>query len=164
MQLKDLARELPDDVWAVFEPILPARVWAGVGRPPASNRDCLHALLYVLASGIAWEFLPWCFPSHKTVRRRLAVWLRQDAFLVAWRRLAAEYERTHGVNWDQVLLDGSKKPAKKGARRRARARSTAARRAPPSTSPATPEPCRSRSWSPQLKPTTGAKRTGCWPP
>lgn len=133
MQLKDLARELPEEIWAVFEPILPAKVWAGNGRPPASDRDCLHALLYVLASGIAWEFLPWCFPSYKTVQRRLRVWMREDAFLTAWRRLAERYERVHGINWDQVLLDGSKKPSKKGVPRRGRVRSIAASRARPST-------------------------------
>lgn len=27
-----LARRLPDDIWVEFEPILPAKVWAGVGR------------------------------------------------------------------------------------------------------------------------------------
>ncbi len=71
MQLKDLARKLPEDIWEIFEPILPAKVWVGNGRPPCGNRECLHALLYVLASGIAWEFLPACFPSYKTVQRRL---------------------------------------------------------------------------------------------
>ncbi len=133
MQLNDLARRLPDDIWAIFEPLLPAKVWAGNGRPPATNRDCLHGLLYVLASGIAWEMLPWCFPSYKTIQRRLKDWLRRDAFLAGWGRLAERYERLHGINWDQVLLDGSKKPSKKGARRRGLLRSIAASRAAPST-------------------------------
>lgn len=133
MQLHDLARRLPDDIWAEFAPYLPARVYAGTGRPAYSDRDCLHALLYVLASGIAWEFLPWCFPSPKTVQRRLKRWLRDDAFLRAWAGLAERYERLHGIDWDQVLLDGSKKPAKKGARRRGRVRSIAASRAPQPT-------------------------------
>lgn len=130
MQLKDLARELPDDIWDIFEPILPVKVWSGNGRPPCGNRECLHALLYVLASGISWEFLPWCFPSYKTVQRRLADWLREDAFLRAWQQLAQRYERLHGINWDQILLDGSKKPSEKGARRRGRVRLIAASRAP----------------------------------
>jgi len=133
MQLKDLARRLPDDIWAIFEPILPAKVWSGNGRPPCGNRECLHALLYVLASGIGWEFLPWCFPSYKTVQRRLKGWLREDAFLRAWQQLAERYERLHGINWDQILLDGSKKPSEKGARRRGRVRSIAASRARRST-------------------------------
>jgi transposase len=133
MQLKDLARRLPDDIWAIFEPILPAKVWSGNGRPPCGNRECLHALLYVLASGIGWEFLPWCFPSYKTVQRRLKDWLREDAFLRTWGQLARRYESLHGINWDQILLDGSKKSSEKGARRRGRVRSIAASRARPST-------------------------------
>ena len=69
MQLKDLARHVPDELWAAFEPVLPERVWSGTGRPPYSNRACLHALLYVLVTGIAWELLPPGFPSAKTVQR-----------------------------------------------------------------------------------------------
>lgn len=133
MQLKDIARRLPDDIWKVFEPLLPAKVWVGNGRPPATNQECLHALLYVLVTGIPWEMLPWCFPSYKTVQRRLAVWLRHDTFLTAWKELADRYQQLHGINWDQILLDGSKKPSKKGATRRGHLRSIAVSRAVPST-------------------------------
>lgn len=117
MQLTDFVRGVPDELWLAFEPVLPPVVWQGNGRKPYDNRRCLHALLYVPASGIAWEMMPPCFPSYKTVQRRLKVWLGLDAFHRAWRQLAERYERLHGVNWDQVLLDGSKKPSKKGARR-----------------------------------------------
>lgn len=122
MQLKDFARRLPEEVWAEFEPILPPVVWKGNGRKPYSNRACLHAICYVLASGISWEMLPVGFPSYKTVQRRLKVWLEQDCFREAWQRLAERYAQLHGINWDQVLLDGSKKPSKKGANRPAPAR------------------------------------------
>jgi transposase len=120
MELTDFVADVPEDVWAVFEPILPPVVWKGVGRKPKSNRACLHALLYLLIAGIGWELLPRCFPSYKTVQRRLKRWLTLDCFHTAWRRLAERYVRLHGVNWDQVLLDGSKKPSKKGAKARGR--------------------------------------------
>ena len=84
MQLKEIVKRLPDEVWNVFEPILPKKVWAGNGRPPASDRDCLHALLYVLILGISRELLPWCFPSYTTVQRRLKIWMQNDCFLTAW--------------------------------------------------------------------------------
>jgi transposase len=122
MQLTDFVRGVPADVWAALEPILPPVVWKGNGRPPKTNRECLHALLYVLAAGIAWEFMPPGFPSAKTVQRRLRVWLALDLFHTAWQQLAERYQQLHGINWDQVLLDGSKKPSKKGAKRRALAR------------------------------------------
>ena len=114
MQLKDFVRGVPDDVWAVFEPLLPPAAWKGNGRKPKGNRECLHALLYVLASGVAWQMLPVCFPSAKTVKRRLKAWLRLDAFHDGWKQLAQRYRQLHGINWDQVLMDGSKKPSKKG--------------------------------------------------
>jgi transposase len=120
MELTDFVADVPEDVWAVFEPILPPVVWKGVGRKPKGNRACLHALLYLLIAGIGWELLPKCFPSYKTVQRRLKRWLALDCFHAAWRGLAERYVRLHGVNWDQVLLDGSKKPSKKGAKARGR--------------------------------------------
>ena len=101
-----------------FAPILPPAVWCGNGCPPYDNRECLHAVLYVLVTGIGWRMLPLGFPSYKTVQRRLKVWLARDAFRTAWRELAQRYKALQGINWDEVLLDGSKKPAKKGASRR----------------------------------------------
>lgn len=133
MQMKDIARRLPDELWEAFRPYLPEKVYAGNGRPPASNRDCLHALLYVLVTGIGWDYLPFCFPSAKTVQRRLKEWLRSDAFLGTWKDLAEKYQQINGINWDQILLDGSKKPSKKGANRRGHLRSIAVSRALPST-------------------------------
>ena len=120
MKLTDFVEDVPEDVWRIFEPILPPVTWKGVGCKPYSNRECLHALLYVLIAGIGWEFLPKSFPSYKTVQRRLKRWLARDCFHTAWQQLAQRYQRLHGINWDQVLLDGSKKPSKKGARTRGR--------------------------------------------
>ena len=117
MRLTDFAREVPEEVWALFAPILPPVVWCGNGCPPYDNRECLHAVLYVLVTGIGWQMLPTGFPSYKTVQRRLKVWLAQDAFRRAWGELAQRYQTRYGINWDEVLLDGSKKPAKKGASR-----------------------------------------------
>jgi transposase len=74
-------------------------------------------VLYVLVTGIGWRMLPHGFPSYKTVQRRLKVWLQQEAFRRAWQQLAQRYDAVQGINWDEVLLDGSKKPAKKGVNR-----------------------------------------------
>src|SRR5262245_9695400 len=119
MNLTDFVDGVPDDVRAVFEPVLPPVVWKGVGRKPKDNRACLHALLYLLIAGIGWELLPKGFPSYKTVQRRLKRWRERDCFHTAWQQLAERYVRLHGINWDQVLLDGSKKPSKKGVKTRA---------------------------------------------
>ncbi len=132
MKLQTIARRLPEEVWSAFEPVLPPVVWCGEGRPPVSNHRCLHGLLYVLITGIGWDYVPPCFPCGKTLKGRLRRWLEVDAFHEAWRRLAERYEQLHGVNWDKVLLDGSKKPAKKGAPTPAPAPSIAPSAAPQS--------------------------------
>src|SRR2546425_12759264 len=117
MQLRDLARSVPDEVCRLFERFLPPVMWCGNGCPPYNNRECLHAVLYVLVTGIGWRMLPPGFPSYKTVQRRLKGWLPQEAFRQAWQQLAQRYEALQGINWEGGLLDGAKKPAKKGARR-----------------------------------------------
>jgi hypothetical protein len=43
MKLPDFARQLPEEVWELFQPLFPPVVWCGNGRPPASNSDCLPA-------------------------------------------------------------------------------------------------------------------------
>ena len=133
MKLAQIARRLPESVWALFEPILPPVVYAGTGRKPVSNHKCLHGLLYVLITGIGWEYVPPCFPCGRTIKERLRVWLAHDSFRSAWQQLAQRYEQLHGINWDQVLLDGPTKPATKGAPTPGPARSIAPSAAPPST-------------------------------
>ena len=76
-------------------------------------------MLYVLVTGLGWQMLPSGFPSYKTVERRLTAWLQHDAFRRAWQQLAQRSDTLQGIKWDEVLLDGSKKPAKKGVSKRA---------------------------------------------
>src|SRR4030095_15109309 len=49
---------LPDPLWDLVEPFLPAppRRPKG-GRPPVSDRACLTGILFVLRSGIPWQML-----------------------------------------------------------------------------------------------------------
>ena len=88
MKLTDFVADVPEDVWAVFEPILPPVAWKGVGCKTYSNRQCLHALLYALIAGVGWQFLPRSFPGYKTVQRLLKAWLALGCFHTAWAQLA----------------------------------------------------------------------------
>jgi hypothetical protein len=40
MKLTDFARQLPQEVWELFDTLLPPIVWCGNGHPPASHDDC----------------------------------------------------------------------------------------------------------------------------
>src|SRR3712207_5557235 len=69
---------LPDDLWAVVEPLLPPvrRPGPKGGRPPVENRPALTGILFVLKTGLRWEDLPrelGC-GSGMTCWRRLRDW------------------------------------------------------------------------------------------
>lgn len=67
-----------DDLWARFEPLLPVRERRSrnAGRLPLDDRRCLQGILFVLHTGIQWEWLPQelGFGSGMTCRRRLRGW------------------------------------------------------------------------------------------
>ena len=117
MKFSDFVQVLPDEVWNVFKDILPERVWVGNGRPPYSNRECLHGIIYVAITGISWEMVPKGFPSYKTLKRRLNYWIKINAFQEAWKQLADNYMLLCGINWDALCIDGAKHPSKKGAKK-----------------------------------------------
>ena len=50
---------VPDDLWAVIAPLLPpARPRPKGGRPPIPDRAALTGILFVLRTGLPWEYLP----------------------------------------------------------------------------------------------------------
>lgn len=114
MTFETLARRLPDELWNAFEPVLPPVVWCGNGRPPVDNKRCLHATIFILISGTPWKLMPAGFPSYKTVRKRFKHWLDLGVFEQVWSDCAARYQLLRGINFDQLSIDGARKPAKKG--------------------------------------------------
>src|SRR5918995_4118884 len=128
---------VPDDLWAVVEPLLPpARPRPKGGRPPISDRAALAGIVFVLKSGLPWEMLPaemGC-GSGMSCWRRLRDW--QEAGV--WAALHRVFlERLHGagqLDWSRASLDSASVPAKRGARPPGRTRPTAASRARSGTS------------------------------
>ncbi|WP_435847211.1 IS5 family transposase [Streptomyces chrestomyceticus] len=70
--------EVSDELWAVIEPLLPQhpRRSRYPGRKRIDDRRTLQGVLFVLYTGIQWEFLPQelGFGSGPTCWRRLAEW------------------------------------------------------------------------------------------
>jgi transposase len=96
-----MAKELlPDDLWAIVEPILPAdppRRFRNPGRKRLPNRDCLRGILFVLKTGIPWEDLPrelGC-GSGMTCWRRLRDW-----------RAAGVWDELHALLLDRLRAAG----------------------------------------------------------
>ena len=132
---------VPDDLWAVIAPLLPpARPRPKGGRPPIPDRAALTGILFVLRTGLPWEYLPQEMGcgSGMSCWRRLRDWQAAGV----WARLhQALLERLHAagqIDWSRASLDSASVPAKKGARPQARTRRIAASRAPSATSSSMP--------------------------
>jgi transposase len=118
-----------DELWDLVQPLLPipARRYRYPGRKRLDDRKCLNGILYVLATGIAWEQLPKQLDcgSGMTCWRRLRDW--NDAGL--WDRLhqllLARLRQADQLDWSRAVIDASHVRALKGGRRCAQARSIA---------------------------------------
>jgi transposase len=70
--------EVDDQLWALIEPLLPKieRRYRHPGRKRLDNRKALCGILFVLYTGIPWEFLPQelGYGSGMTCWRRLRDW------------------------------------------------------------------------------------------
>ena len=131
-----MARPLvPDDLWAVVEPLLPPeRPKPKGGRPRAPDRAALAGIVFVLRTGIQWEDVPaemGC--CGMTCWRRLRDWQAAGVWDALHRVLL---ERLHGadrLDWSRASIDSASVPAKRGAKRPARTRPIAASPAPSDT-------------------------------
>ncbi len=123
---------ITDELWEVIDPLLPPEPEKRRGgRPRIPNRDVLRGILFVLSTGLPWEYLPpevGC-GSGMTCWRRLKGWheagVRKKLHQVLLNRLG-EADR---IDWSRASLDSSAAPAQKGALKPGRIRRIAANRA-----------------------------------
>ena len=122
-----------DELWAVIEPELPrpkrrAR-WRG-GRPRVPDRACLAGIIFVLKTGIPWEYLPLEMGcgSGMTCWRRLRDWQRAGVWKRVWEVLLDRLSEADQLDWSRAALDSSSVPAKKGEPRPERIRRIKANR------------------------------------
>jgi transposase len=123
---------VPDELWAVVEPLLPPPPsHARGGRPRVPDRAALAGILFVLRTGTPWSYLTGELGcgSGTTCWRRLRDWQQAGV----WRRLEHELLQrlsdADQIDWSRASIDSTSVPAKRGARRPARIQRIAARRA-----------------------------------
>jgi transposase len=140
---------VPDGLWERFEPLLPKRErrFQYPGRKPFDDRRALCGILFVLHTGIPWEFLPQelGFGSGMTCWRRLHDWHAAGVWQRLHELLLAELQGADRLDWSRAVIDSSHVRALKGGPKPVRARSTAPGRARNTTSSPTPAGSRSQS-------------------
>ncbi|WP_455568977.1 IS5 family transposase [Streptomyces lincolnensis] len=99
-----------DELWSLIEPLLPEPgPKLAEGRPRVPDRQALCGILFVLHTGIQWEYLPQelGFGSGMTCWRRLAAWneagVWDELHLVLLKKLRAAGK----LDWSRAVIDSS---------------------------------------------------------
>ena len=114
---------LPDELWRIIEPILPKQKYTPKGgRPAVSNRDALTGILFVLKTGIPWEYLPremGC-GSGMTCWRRLRDWQKAGIWDKIHQVLLNKLRQSDQIDFSRVVVDSASVRAVFGGQKRAR--------------------------------------------
>jgi transposase len=129
---------VPDELWERIEPLLPVRPrrFRSPGRSRLPDRQVLCGILFVLHTGIQWEFLPQelGFGSGMTCWRRLELWNTAGVWQQLHELLLAELHAAGKLDWSRAVIDSSHVRAARRGPKADRARSTAPGQAPSTTS------------------------------
>ena len=145
-----MARPILDDkLWKLIEPLLPPpkpRRFRYPGRKPVENRAALTGILFVLRTGIGWEYLPQEMDcgSGMTCWRRLRDWQAAGVWDRIHQVLLDKLRQGDQLDWSRAAVDSASVRAVGGAKKPARTPRTAARKAPSTTSSPMPRASRSR--------------------
>jgi transposase len=132
--------EVDDELWAVVEPLVPKveRRYRHPGRKRHPDRLVFQGILFVLHTGIAWEYLPQelGFGSGMTCWRRLAEWTEAGVWPRLHEVLLAKLRSANALDFSRAVVYGSHIRALKGEPRPDEALLTGA------------EPAANTTWSP----------------
>ena len=127
---------LPDPLWEIVEPLLPPdKPPNSKGRPAVSNRQTLTGILFVLKTGIPWEYLPQELGCGcgMTCWRRLHAWQVQGVWQTIHETLLARLNEAGHIDWSRAVVDSASVRAVFGGTKRGQTRPIGARRAASTT-------------------------------
>ncbi|NKE63949.1 IS5 family transposase [Lentzea sp. PSKA42] len=101
-----------DELWTRIEPLLPVVPLRAdhPGRKRLDDRKVLCGILFVLYTGIPWEFLPQelGFGSGMTAWRRLRDWHQAGVWQRLHENLLAELNAADALDWSRAVIDGAR--------------------------------------------------------
>lgn len=101
---------LSDELWQRIEPLLPPLPpQPEGGRPWIGNREALTGILFVLRTGIPWEYLPQEMGCGcgMTCWRRLRDWQAAGVWQQLHEVLLAELNAADQIDWSRAIVDSS---------------------------------------------------------
>ena len=109
--------DLTDAHWKRIRPLLPKLKRRG--RKPVDDREVINGILYVLATGCPWEYLPHDIrASYQTCHRRLLDYQRRRVWQKILTDLMKEASRKGHINLKNAYHDASVVKSKKGAKKK----------------------------------------------
>ena len=123
---------VPDELWALVEPILPKHPYVpGVGKPRVPDRVCLTGIIFVLKTGIPWEDFPQEMGCcGMTLWNRLDEWRRAGVWEQLHRLLLDKLRGAEQIDFSRVIVDSASVRAVHGGKKQAPAPWTAEKQAP----------------------------------
>lgn len=119
-----------DALWGIVAPLLPPKPLHPKGGRPFTvpDRAALAGILFVLKTGIQWEYLPHEMGcgSGMTCWRRLRDWQRAGVWERLHHVLLQRLADADRIDWSRANADASRVPAKRGVRTRGQTRWTEA--------------------------------------
>ena len=101
---------LDDALWSRIEPQLPPSVARPKGgRPPLDNRKVLTGIIFVLKTGIPWEYLPQELGcgSGMTCWRRLHAWPQAGIWKSVHHILLNQLRAADRIDWSRAVIDSA---------------------------------------------------------
>ena len=111
-----------DELWSIVGPLLPKPgPKKKEGRPRIPDRACLTGIVFVLKTGIQWEYLPQEMGcgSGMTCWRRLRDWQEAGVWEELHLTLLNRLGEADRIDWSRASIDSTTIPArgvKKGGR------------------------------------------------
>jgi transposase len=111
---------LTDELWELIGPLLPPpRPRPRGGRPRRNDRAVLTGILFVLTTGLPWEYLPQELGcgSGMTCWRRLQEWQKAGVWQRIHRVLLRRLREADRIDWSRAVVDSSSIRAVGGGRK-----------------------------------------------
>jgi len=125
---------LDEQLWSLIEPLIPKRKrrFRYPGRKQVSDRAALTGILFVLRTGIGWEYLPQEMGcgSGMTCWRRLRDWQKAGVWDKIHQILLAKLRQSNQINFSRAVVDSASVRAVLGGKRPARIPQTGAKQVP----------------------------------
>ena len=126
---------LDETLWQMIEPLLPPpkpRRKRYPGRKPISDRQVLTGILFVLKTGIPWEYLPQEMGcgSGMTCWRRLRDWQEAGVWDKLHQLVLCLLQQEGELDWSLAVVDSSSVRAIGAGKKQAPARLTGAKPVP----------------------------------